>query len=142
MTDQERVKVLRRALKRLLTVIDEGYTEESQADVPRIVEAHDALAVTAPTSTDQRPTSRPPVRQADSSINPKRVAMTVRELKQKLGQFDDGLRVVTPGFDESCYDDIDTVELINLVFHDEAPIGHRGRHEANPDGEPAVLINF
>ena len=53
MTDQERVTVLRRALKRLLAVIDEGYTEESQADEPRIVEAHHALAVPAPSSIDQ-----------------------------------------------------------------------------------------
>jgi len=60
MTDQERIALLRHALNGVLTVIDEGYTEESQADEPRIVDAHNAMVVTAPGSIEQRSADRPP----------------------------------------------------------------------------------
>ena len=40
--------MLGRALKGLLAVIDEDYTLDSQADEPRIVAAHEAMAATAP----------------------------------------------------------------------------------------------
>jgi hypothetical protein len=52
--------MLRRALKRLLTVIDEGYTDESQADEPRIVKAREALLITGPVSANQEQVAQPP----------------------------------------------------------------------------------
>lgn len=55
--------------------------------------------------------------------------MTVEELIEKLKSFPPQSRVVTPGFDESDYDDIATVEPIRLAI---APAGslsnHSGRH--------------
>jgi len=60
MTDQQRITLLRRALKGVLAVIDEDYTQDSQADEPRIVRAHDAMAATALVATDAEPASRPP----------------------------------------------------------------------------------
>jgi hypothetical protein len=76
--------------------------------------------------------------------------MTVRDLKAMLDQFNDDLRVVTPGFDESKLDDVGTVRLARVRFHDDATGGHTGRHEeANGyehdktgDIVDAVLINF
>jgi hypothetical protein len=46
MTDQDRIALLRRALAGLLAVIDEDYPPESQADEPRILDAHLALTAT------------------------------------------------------------------------------------------------
>jgi hypothetical protein len=126
----------------LLAVIDEGYTEESQADEPRIVEAHDALAATAPTSIDQGPSSRPRAAQTYAPVRSVAHLMTVQRLMTELEQFDPNLRVVTPGFDESDYDDVQTVEPIRLQFSDETESGHCGIHKKDPNGDPAVLINF
>lgn len=81
--------------------------------------------------------------------------MTVHELIEKLNTFDPSLRVVTPGFDESNLDDVETVEEIFVIFHDDHPRGHCGQHEDaqkrfytfqkekdNPLGIKAVKINF
>lgn len=75
--------------------------------------------------------------------------MTVKELIQKLQTFDEDLRIVTPGFDESNLDDVETVEKIRVVFHDIADIGHVGRHQHEDEEEvplkeamPAILIDF
>ena len=82
--------------------------------------------------------------------------MTVAELIERLQKFSPAMRVVTPGFDESNYDDLDTVELIDLVFCDDAVSGHCGRHlevgssyarlltdePDEPQPQKAVLVNF
>jgi hypothetical protein len=60
MTDPERIALLRRSLESLLTVVDEDYTKESQADEPRIVKARHAMAVTAPTPVAENVASQPP----------------------------------------------------------------------------------
>ena len=68
--------------------------------------------------------------------------MTAKELIQHLNRFDPNLRVVTPGFDESNLEDIDTVELITVAFHDEKQKFHGGRHVESPDGAQAVKIDW
>ena len=73
--------------------------------------------------------------------------MTVAELIAKLSQYPNSSRVVTRGFDENGIDDIETVETMVVVFHDDAGVGHVGRHEEvnefskAVDGNPAVFIN-
>jgi hypothetical protein len=52
------------------------------------------------------------------------------------------MRVLTPGFDEANYDDVATVELVTVRFHDDEPQAHWGRHREDPNGETAVMINF
>ena len=54
MTNRERIVLLRRGLKDLLAVIDENFTPEVQEDEPRVVGARDALAVTSPTSSEEK----------------------------------------------------------------------------------------
>ena len=74
--------------------------------------------------------------------------MKVKELIEKLEalQMPDA-RVVTPGFDESGFDDVAAPEIIEVVFHDEY-LGHGGRHEEasqatdKSQSERAVLMNF
>jgi hypothetical protein len=70
--------------------------------------------------------------------------MTVGELIRRLQAFDHGLRVVTRGFDESNLEDVETVEPVRVVFHDEKPARDSivGRHREAPQGQPAVFINF
>ena len=68
--------------------------------------------------------------------------MTVRELIDNLNGFDQNLRVVTPGFDESNLEDVDTVQLIRVVFHDEKQKFHGGRHKESQDGILAVKIDW
>ena len=68
--------------------------------------------------------------------------MTVAELIAKLQAFPPDCRVVTPGFDESDLDDVETVEEIRVRFHDDKTCGHVGRHVRDDDYERAVLINF
>jgi hypothetical protein len=60
MTDQEQVALLRRALKGMLAVIHEGCTEGFRVDEERIVNAHEEMAVTWPTMTEEKPVSRAP----------------------------------------------------------------------------------
>ena len=48
--------------------------------------------------------------------------MIVKKLIEKLKTFDQNLRVVTPGFDECNLEDVETVQLVNVVFHDEKEI--------------------
>ena len=68
--------------------------------------------------------------------------MRVKDLIEKLNAFDPNLRVVTPGFDESDLEDVETVELVRVVFHDERAKFHGGRHKASPDGIEAVKIDW
>jgi hypothetical protein len=68
--------------------------------------------------------------------------MTVAELIRKLEAFEPDTRVVTPGFDESNYDDVETVEVIVVQFRDDLEVGHGGRHVRAAHGEPAILINW
>lgn len=55
--------------------------------------------------------------------------ITVKELIERLQTFDQNLRVVTPGFDESEFEDISRIELVKVIFHDNEEIGHCGRHK-------------
>ena len=68
--------------------------------------------------------------------------MTVAELIKKLEAFEPDTRVVTPGFDESNYDDVETVEVIVVQFQNDLEVSHCGRHVRAAYGEPAILINF
>lgn len=68
--------------------------------------------------------------------------MTIKELIQHLSRFDPNLRVVAPGFDESNLEDLETVELIRVVFHDEKQKFHGGRHRESQDGVQAVKIDW
>ena len=68
--------------------------------------------------------------------------MTIKELIQNLNRFDPNLRVVTPGFDESNLEDIDTVGLVRVAFHDEKQKFHGGRHVESQDGAQAVKIDW
>ncbi|NQU65475.1 MAG: hypothetical protein HQ517_14495 [SAR324 cluster bacterium] len=68
--------------------------------------------------------------------------MTIKELIQNLSRFDPNLRVVAPGFDENNLEDIDTVELIRVVFHDEKQKFHGGRHKEAEDGVQAMKIDW
>lgn len=77
--------------------------------------------------------------------------MTVLELIQKLQELDmPNARVVTPGFDESNLEDVDSVHPIKVCFHDEKELSHNGRHELSPlaceiasaGADNAVFINF
>lgn len=68
--------------------------------------------------------------------------VTVNELIQKLESFDGELRVVTRGFDESDFEDIEKACPIKMQFDDAAPKFHGGRHKASAeDGVPAVFID-
>ncbi len=55
------------------------------------------------------------------------------------------LRCVTPGFDESAFDDIDTVKIVR-IWANVRPGGHCGQHDEMPSddetAEAAVCINF
>ena len=68
--------------------------------------------------------------------------MTVDELIKKLQEFDPNLRVVTPGFDESNLEDIETVQLVRVAFHDEQEKFHGGRHKESETGVDAVKIDW
>ena len=68
--------------------------------------------------------------------------MTVKELIKKLQAFDQDLRVVTPGFDESNLEDIETVQLVRVVFHDEQEKFHGGRHKKSESGVDEVKIDW
>lgn len=68
--------------------------------------------------------------------------MTVRELIRRLGAFDGDLRVVTPGFDESDLEDVDTVEPVRVEFGDSRKKFHGGRHRKSPTGVEAVKIDW
>jgi len=66
--------------------------------------------------------------------------MTVNELIQKLRTFDGNLRVVTHGFDESNFEDVDIVEEMGIEFHDERAKFHGGRHKACTEGGIRALF--
>ena len=68
--------------------------------------------------------------------------MTVKELIKKLQGFDQNLRVVTPGFDESNLEDIETVQWVRVAFHDEQEKFHGGRHKEPETGVNAVKIDW
>ncbi len=68
--------------------------------------------------------------------------MTVNELIQKLRTFDGNLRVVTHGFDESDFEDVDIVEEMGIEFHDERAKFHGGRHKASrKEGCRAIFVD-
>jgi hypothetical protein len=67
--------------------------------------------------------------------------MTVEELIAKLKTFDPKTRVVTPGFDESNYDDVATVEEITLAIEPYGSGGHTGSHIATEDIEASKKYN-
>lgn len=68
--------------------------------------------------------------------------MRIKALIEKLNAFDPNLRVVTPGFDESDFEDVETVELVRVVFYDKKKKFHGGRHKASADGIEAVKIDW
>lgn len=68
--------------------------------------------------------------------------MILKELIEKLKVFDQNLRVVTPGFDEFDLEDVETVQLVNVVFHDEKEKFHGGRHKESESGVHAVKIDW
>ncbi|MBN1675804.1 MAG: hypothetical protein JXR37_32470 [Kiritimatiellae bacterium] len=68
--------------------------------------------------------------------------MTVSELIARRHAFDGRLRVVTPGFDESDLEDVDTVQAIRVAFDDARAKFHGGRHKKSPAGVPAVKIDW
>jgi len=68
--------------------------------------------------------------------------MTVKDLIEKLKTFDQNLRVVTPGFDESDLEDVETIQLVSVVFHDEKEKFHGGRHKESESGVDAVKIDW
>jgi len=68
--------------------------------------------------------------------------MILKELIEKLKAFDQNLKVVTPGFDECDLEDVETVQLVNVVFHDEKKIFHGGRHKESEGGVHAVKIDW
>jgi hypothetical protein len=64
-------------------------------------------------------------------------------LIRKLRACDGELRVVSRGFDESDFEDVETVRAINIEFHDEKQKFHGGRHkESDGNGAPALLIDW
>ncbi len=68
--------------------------------------------------------------------------MIVNELIEKLMTFDQDLRVVTPGFDECDLEDVETFQLINVIFHDDKEKFHGGRHKESEEGVPALKIDW
>jgi len=68
--------------------------------------------------------------------------VNIRELIDSLSGFDQDLRVVTPGFDESDLEDIETVQVVRVVFHDEKEKFHGGRHKEWQDGVRAIKIDW
>jgi hypothetical protein len=68
--------------------------------------------------------------------------MILKELIEKLKAFDQNLRVVTPGFDECDLENVETVQLVNVVFHDEKEKFHGGRHKELEGGVHAVKIDW
>ncbi len=68
--------------------------------------------------------------------------MRVKDLIEKLLAFDPNLRVVTPGFDEWDLEDVETVERVKVVFHDEKKRFHGGRHKESTEGTEAVKIDW
>ncbi|MCZ6679096.1 MAG: hypothetical protein O7E52_17825 [Candidatus Poribacteria bacterium] len=68
--------------------------------------------------------------------------MRVKDLIEKLNAFDPTLRVVTPGFDEFDFEDVQTVELVKVVFHDEKKRFHGGRHKESAHGIEAVKVDW
>lgn len=68
--------------------------------------------------------------------------MRVKDLIKKLEGFDPTLRVVTPGFDESDLEDVETVELVKVIFHDEREKFHGGRHKKSSEGIEAIKIDW
>lgn len=68
--------------------------------------------------------------------------MNVKELIESLKAFDPDLRVVTPGFDESDLEDVETVQLVNVIFQDEKEKFHGGRHKESKNGVNAIKIDW
>lgn len=74
--------------------------------------------------------------------------MTVGELIERLRKYPADMPVVTPGFDESNYDDVGIPVVDSVVFCPDAPRGHLGQHIAESDdpekrkGVLAVVLNF
>ena len=68
--------------------------------------------------------------------------MTVEELIEKLKGYDQNMRVVTPGFDEFDLEDIETIELVKVAFHDEKEKFHGGRHKESINGINAIKIDW
>ena len=71
--------------------------------------------------------------------------MTVSELTCLLAKFAPSTPVITSGFDESAYDDLQTVEEV-WMRPNVRPIGHYGAHDEASEGETgaikAVFLNF
>ncbi len=68
--------------------------------------------------------------------------MILKELIEKLKAYDQNLRVVTPGFDEFDLEDVETVQLVNVVFHDEKKKFHGGLHKESEGGVHAIKIDW
>lgn len=74
--------------------------------------------------------------------------MKVHELIERLGSMPQDMVVVTPGFDESGFDLVDAIEVIQIVRSKKGGV-HSGAYDKvkycrDPAGDPflAVLINF
>jgi len=67
--------------------------------------------------------------------------MTVSELIAKLQTMPQDMRVVTGGFDESNFDDIETIETIKLRLNVNSEWSHCGQHSEFDDGVPCLYID-
>jgi len=68
--------------------------------------------------------------------------LVVPQLLNVTKRFDQSLRVVTPGFDEFDLEDLETVQLVSVVFHDEKEKFHGDRHKESEMGVHAVKIDW
>ncbi len=68
--------------------------------------------------------------------------LVVPQLLNVTKTFDQSLRVVTPGFDEFDLEDLETAQLVSVVFHDEKEKFHGGRHKESEMGVHAVKIDW
>ncbi len=72
--------------------------------------------------------------------------MTVEQLIKKLKNFDKDLLVVTPGFDECGYDEVETVEIVEIrksgCFGGHAPEYEDASIENDARMVESLLINF
>lgn len=71
--------------------------------------------------------------------------MTVGEMIQRLQGLPSDMQLVTPGFDESGYSDVQTIEFVSIL-RAAGSGGHIGEHKEAPLGacyaEMCVNINW
>lgn len=83
--------------------------------------------------------------------NGKQTTMLVKDLVSKLLKFDQDLRVVTPGFDETEPEDIGEPEIIQVIIEDHNPshmvlkynqVKEYNDEEKRSKGKDVLMINF